>query len=142
MLYLPSVAVQHIAQAVRKEIARLEEIAESVVDFDEWGDDDPNDLGLYCSMLGWLEESTETGLTEVNPATKSFRFVMALVPGYARANRLSISSSDMEVIFRTYCEYVAIRCLADLPWALEHPNSSFVRSIQQRLSSLIDFPGK
>ena len=141
MSFLPPLALQHLLDAVRAEIERLESIHALLPEGADWPDDyDPNDLALYRGAVPSLEAGVRTGLRFDEPLAKPVRFLMMLIPGYAKRQGLALRADDLAVVHRAYCDYVAELCLACLPIALERPNSSYAEWIRRSLVSLLEFP--
>jgi hypothetical protein len=134
------VAARHLLTAMSEEIDRLNAIASSLGENDAWPDDyDPNDLALYRRWAQWLENASSTGGELADPATKSVEFLMTWLPLYARNKRDVIPPADMEVLFRTYAEYVASYCASSLPEELVRQTSRSAW-MHRNLLALLNFP--
>lgn len=96
---------QHGSIILRRIIKDLEDAA---AEFGEdWPDDfDPNDIGLYQSVLTSLSAGVDTGYDEQYWWGKPFRFFMAAMQRYC-AQPNSLSSDELTAIRQALSEYQA-----------------------------------
>jgi len=143
MIELSPIAIRHLAKAVADEIASLEQMGQRLGPSEDWPHDyDPNDLAMYRGALGWFQANLDTGPQMVDASSKPMRFIMSLVPHYVREKGHSLSSAELDGLYRAYAAFVASTCLAILPEMLKYPHSTAAEEIRKNLSRLVDFPGK
>lgn len=108
-LRVPAVAVTHGIVTLRRELAELQRIGD--LGPDNWPDwFEPNDLGLYRSVLAALEQAEPNGYENEYWWGKPFRFFVSLLTHYIH-NEPSVSDQDRAAIEGMLCEYHVRCCL-------------------------------
>jgi hypothetical protein len=141
MLSIPPNVAAIIIAGLEAEIARYEAVG-AACGYD-WPDDyDPNDVMIYRGVRSWLLENT--GCDAVIPGNfdaKPTRFVMGLLPYFVRERLDELSASDIDAVFRTFSQYVALYC-GEVFRDNAKLHSSAVDQALWFLSQVLEFPNK
>lgn len=94
---VPQIILHHLAIAVERELARLDEI-ESLAEEERPHDFDANDIPLFRICLDAVRLAIARGESRVDLSGKPLTFLLSLIPGYLQDCSGSLSDEERQAL--------------------------------------------